>query len=119
MPYNTSLFIDPEPRVPGFHDAHCRVTWTPRDGEPVTAVGAYLNGDSPTGTITLGCGIEVLMSDLGLDPNISDAEHFAIAIPVNRQLSEHPWAEIQCPEGKARIDLVPCVVVRQAASDNG
>ncbi|MDT5172881.1 MAG: hypothetical protein QOG37_132 [Mycobacterium sp.] len=110
--YNPTPFVDPRPRVPGypgFHDVRCRVVWTPRVPKLARQriiVGDYLDADSPSGAITLGCGIEQALADLGIDS--LDYEHLlTVCDLVNHQLAEQPWAELKCPQGTARIELVP------------
>ena len=59
-----------------------------------------------SGAITLGCGIELALADLGID--FLDYEHLlTVCDLVDRQLAEQPWAELKCPQGTARIELVP------------
>ena len=77
--YETTTFIDPTPRVPGFHDAWCRVTWTPAQGEPVTVAGPYLDPDKAV----------------------------AVADAVTAQLRLGPTAELNCPLGRFVVELVP------------
>ena len=61
---------------------------------------------SPSGAITLGCGIEQALADLGID--FLDYEHLlTVCDLVDHQLAEQPWAELKCPQGTARIELVP------------
>jgi hypothetical protein len=109
--YNPRLFVDPRPRLPGspeFHDVRCRVVWIPRHAKlPLqrVIVGDYLDADSRSGAITLGCGIEQALADLGID---LDYEHLlTVCDLVDQQLAEQPWAELKCPQGTARIELVP------------
>ena len=106
--YDTTPFIDLEERAPGFHDVSCKVTWTPRH-DPASArtvVGDYLDADAPGGVVTLGCGIEMCLFEL--EVGRLDLEHLlAICRLVDQQLARQPWAELTCPEGTARIDLVP------------
>ncbi|MBS9533961.1 hypothetical protein KIH27_10235 [Mycobacterium sp. M1] len=109
MSYQTRPFIAAEPRAPGFHDARCRVTWTPRNAQSPPAgriLGDYLDADGPAGTVFLGCGVESALHDLGID--FVTYEHLVpIADLVSRQFAERPWAELWCPQGTARIELVP------------
>ena len=65
--YNARPFIDPVERAPGYHDVTTEVVWTPREGSPTPAVGDYRDGDAPAGVSTLGCGIEVAVTDLDID----------------------------------------------------
>lgn len=106
--YDTLPFTDPTPRVPGFHDVACRVVWTPRrpaDARPSHITGDFLDADSPGGTVTLGCGIEEALSRLNID--FLDYDHLlAVCELVDRQLAVHPWAELRCPQGTARIELI-------------
>ncbi len=105
--YDTSPFVDLEERVPGFHDVSCSVTWTPRN-DPASArtvFGDYLDADEPGGIVTLGCGIEMCLFELEID--FVDRDHLlAICDLVDRQLAVRPWAELACPQGTARIELV-------------
>lgn len=106
--YDTTPFIDPEARVPGFHDVACDVTWTPRN-DPAAAravFGDFLDADSPDGTVTLGCGIEYALHVLRID--IVDHDHLlSICEHIDRQLAVQPRAELRCPEGTAHIELIP------------
>ena len=110
MTYDTSSFIDPVPRVPGFHDANCLVRWTwnsPNCPAEVTIRGTFLDGDGPCGAITLGCGIEEALDGLGIS-DLLDYDHIlAVCDVVDRQLATRPWAEVKCRQGTARIELVP------------
>lgn len=109
MTYDTKPYICPEPRFAGWHDAACRVTWTPTDGDPVTVIGDYLDGDGPAGPITLGCGIEAAVTDLGLEDLVfSRDEDYAVSIAeaVDHQLARRTWALLACPEGTLRVELV-------------
>lgn len=105
--YTSTPFVDPLPRAPGFHDTRCRVTWAARGSDgPLTIIGDYLDADSPGGAITLGCGIEMALAHLGIE--FLDHGHLlAVCGLVDRQLAEHPWAALRCPQGTARIELVP------------
>ena len=107
--YSPAPFVASHPRAPGFHDVRCRATWTPAGAEPSLrriVVGDYLDADSPCGTVTLGCGIEALLSDLRID--FVDYDHLVTVCElVSRQLAERPWATLRCPLGAARIELVP------------
>lgn len=106
--YDTTPFIDPEERVPGFHDVTCDVRWTPRNNPAGarTVSGDFLDADSPGGTVTLGCGIEYALHVLRIDFVLHD-HLLTICEQVDRQLALRPWAELRCPEGTARIELVP------------
>ncbi|PIB73793.1 hypothetical protein [Mycolicibacterium brumae] len=110
MAYDTSCYIDPDPRMPGFHDVGCRIRWIPRtDGRPELRVaeGDFLDGDSRDGAITLGCGIEEAAHQLGID-FLHEIDHLLdICELVDRQLAEHPWAMLKCPQGTAVIELLP------------
>lgn len=106
--YDTRPYIDPRPRVPGFHDVRCRIEWFPRTKgvSRRQAVGDYLDADSPDGTVTLGCGIEQAIADL--DAAYLNHDHvLAVCDAVDRQLAEHPWAELVCREGVVRLVLTP------------
>lgn len=106
--YDTAAFIDPIPRRAGWHDVHAAVTWTPLWGHPVTIEGAFLDASSPNGSIFMGCGIETMTEELGLTYSLDDPEHvIAICELVTVELEQHPWAELLCPEGHLRIELVP------------
>lgn len=83
-----------------------RVSWTPRDGETVTVSGDYVGTED--GRAELGCGIEEAADDLGLIHHLDNTEHYLLICDlINRQLSRRPWAELVCPEGIARLELVP------------
>jgi len=106
--YDSTPFIELDERAPGFHDVSCEVTWTPRN-DPAAArsvFGDFLDADSPGGAVTLGCGIEMGLHLLGID--FVDYDHLlAICELVNTQLAAQPWAELRCPQGTVRIELVP------------
>lgn len=107
--YDATPSIDPTPRVPGFHDVYCRLTWTPHDAAaPTTTVtGAYLDAESPSGTVSLGCGIESALTDLGI-ADLVDYDHLVpLADAVSNQLAGSPAAQIRCRLGTARVELVP------------
>ncbi len=106
--YDTTPYIDPAYRVPGFHDAYCRIRWEPADGGPeVVVAGGYLDGSAPDGAVSLGCGIEQAVSDLGISDLLDDVDHIvAVADLVTRQLAGRPWARLTCPQGTATIDLL-------------
>ncbi|BBY30893.1 hypothetical protein [Mycolicibacterium sediminis] len=102
--YDTRPFIDPQPRVPGFHDVGCHVEWLPRarGARRRSAVGDYLDADSADGRITLGCGIEQAATDLDV---AFPAHVLRMCDAVDEQLAQHPWAELTCREGVLRIVL--------------
>lgn len=83
-----------------------RVTWTPRGGgDTVTAENDYVDGRD--GTAHLGCGIESVLPDLGLPHFDSSEKYLSVCDLVNKQLLQRPWAVLTCPEGTARIELIP------------
>ncbi|MEB3032807.1 hypothetical protein [[Mycobacterium] nativiensis] len=105
MSYDTSAYIDPIPRQPGWHDVTAAVTWTSRGGRPATITGAFLDANSPTGEVFLGCGLEAIAEDLALWHAVGD--HVATIVrAVDAQLRQRPWAVLECPSGRARLDLV-------------
>ncbi len=83
-----------------------RVIWTPRGGDTVCAEDDYVDGQDDT-TAHLGCGIESALEDLGLPQFNDTGKYLAVCDIVNRQLEYHPWAELHCPEGVARLELIP------------
>jgi hypothetical protein len=106
--YDTTPFVEADERAPGFHDVSCEVTWTPRNdpSDARSVFGDFLDADAPGGAVSLGCGIEMGLHALGID--FVDYDHLlVICNRVNRQLAVQPWAELTCPEGTARIVLVP------------
>lgn len=105
--YDTRPFIVRQPRREGWHDVYARVVWTPLWGHPLVTTGAYLDSNSPDGPIFMACGIESIAEELGLMYAIGDDEHtIAICELVTVALEKHPHAELLCPEGHLRIDLV-------------
>ncbi|CAJ1495701.1 hypothetical protein MU0083_001227 [[Mycobacterium] kokjensenii] len=106
--YDTTSFIAPGPRGAGWYDVTATVTWTPRPGgDAVSTTGAYLDANRPGGEIFLGCGIEELTTALGLPGLLTDPAHvIEVCDLVNAQLLEHPHAELTCPAGRARLELV-------------
>lgn len=84
-----------------------RVTWTPRGGgDTVTAESDYVDGRDGT-TAHLGCGIEEALDALGL-PQFNVIEKSLMVLDlINRQLAWRPWAELWCPAGTARLELIP------------
>ncbi|CDO24074.1 hypothetical protein MMAG44476_20029 [Mycolicibacterium mageritense DSM 44476 = CIP 104973] len=103
MTYDLTPFITDADRM----WLQARVTWIPRDGgDTVTVSGDYLEGAD--GAAELGCGIEEMCDDLGIIHHLNDTEHYLMLCDlVNRQLSRRPWAELHCPEGVARLELIP------------
>lgn len=104
MTYDLSLYVGTDADGTDAEHVTCRVTWTPRGGEPRTIVGDHLNnwGVVPV----LLCGIEMILSELDLW-DIASPHRERITEAVNWQLERQPWAEIECPEGTARLELVP------------
>ncbi|MFV8275805.1 hypothetical protein [Mycobacteroides abscessus] len=84
-----------------------RVTWTPRDGgDTLTAESDYVGTEE--GTAELGCGIEQAADDLGMLHVLDDSEHYLMLCDlINKQLRYRPWAILHCPEGTARLELIP------------
>lgn len=81
-----------------------RMSWTPRGGDTVTAESDYVDGRD--GAAHLGCGVEQALDDLGL-PQFNDSEKYLqVCDIINRQLERRPWAELHCPEGVARLELI-------------
>lgn len=103
LPYDVRPFLVPNPHGYDPEEVFCRVTWTPRGGEPVTTEGAHLDIGHPP---MLHCGLEAMVTDLDLW-DIVPADYSYICRAVNRQLELRPWAELVCPAGFARLDLVP------------
>ncbi|MCV7194098.1 hypothetical protein [Mycolicibacterium brumae] len=81
----------------------CEVTLTYPSGETRTATGNYLHPGEPFPL--LQCGIFNLCEDLGL-PEPNDAKCLAVSNVVDPQLARRPWATLECPQFKARLDLV-------------
>lgn len=106
--YDTALYIVPVPRLGDWYDVYCSVTWTPRGGVAVSATGAYLDARAVGVAVSLGCGIEGALADLGLtDWRWTDEHLLAVCDEVDRQLLLAPTATLRCPMGTAVIDLVP------------
>lgn len=80
-----------------------RVTWTPRSGHVVTVTGDYLEATATTPVLT--CGMYEICAALGL-PEPNDEHALAISALVDPQLARREWAEVVCPEGHFRIELV-------------
>lgn len=101
MTYDLSPYVSDEDRM----WLQTRVTWTPRDGgDTVSVTSDYVDGVD--GYAHLGCGIESILPDLGL-PHFDDSEKYLLICDlINRQLAWRPWAELVCPEGTARLELV-------------
>lgn len=81
----------------------CRVVWYPRGGggEPVVVTGDFVNAWE---TPTLACGLGEIVDALG---HVLTATTYArVQRLVNEQLSQRPWAEITCPTGTARLELM-------------
>lgn len=109
MTYDTRPFIDPVERAPGYHEVRCRVTWTPREGDPVAITGEYLDGDGVGGMITLGCGIDGAATDLGVESLVlpcGDDYLMRLCELVDRQLEREPHARLVCPEGTLDIAVL-------------
>ncbi|KAA1432697.1 hypothetical protein [Mycolicibacter arupensis] len=107
--YGTALFIDPEPRCPGWHDVAATITWTPRNGgDAVIVSGEFLDANSPGGVIFMGDGIEEVLSALDLWHLVGNDCTYLCDL-VTTQLGEHPNAVIHCPGGTARLELIPHV----------
>lgn len=106
--YDTTPYIVQNPRREGWHDVMCRVVWTPLWGHPIVTTGAYLDSNSPNGPVFLACGIEEAAELLGMTYALSDPDHtIAVCELVTVALEKHPYAELVCPEGHLRIELVP------------
>ncbi len=116
--YPTAPYIEPEPRWPGWHDAWCRVTFTPADGDgdPRVIVGPYLDAHSPRGRISLGDGVEAAAHDLGLTDE-PVAALIAVADAVSDQLAQWPGARVRCPRGSFEVQLI--AVPDPAVAPNG
>lgn len=101
-PYDLDPYTDPV-------DPHlwCTVRWRWRDtGETIGAVGDYL--DVVDGMPALRCGIYQAAEDMGLPDEWLDDDAFSLAVSakVDRQLALTPRAELRCPLGVLRVDLV-------------
>ena len=81
----------------------CRVTVTTADGETRTTVGGYLH--PVDGLPRLQCGIFEMCEDLGLDEP-EDAVCLHISEVVDPQLARRTWAVLECPQFKAKLELV-------------
>jgi hypothetical protein len=80
----------------------CQVTWTPRGGsEPRTITGDFVNNwEVPT----LACGLGEILNALG--HVVTETAYARVQTLVNAQLSQRPWADITCPSGTARLELI-------------
>ncbi|MCV7194100.1 hypothetical protein [Mycolicibacterium brumae] len=108
--YDTRPLVNPTPRWPGFHAVNVRAVWTPTDGDPITVVGDYLDAAEPGAAVELGCGIEELATDLGVERLVFPRGlNYTITICtlVDRQLLQRPVAEVRCPDGTLRITPIP------------
>ena len=103
--YRTTPFIDPIPRLPGWHDVRCSLTWTPRGDHPRSVVGDYLDAHAPDGVVFLGCGVEAAADDLGIADLLAD-HAVAVADLVTAQLARQPAATVVCRHGTARVELL-------------
>ncbi len=81
----------------------CRVTVTTADGGTRTAVGGYLHPGEPFPQLL--CGIFEMCEDLDL-PEPDDQTCLAVSAKVNPQLARRPWATLECPQFKAKLNLV-------------
>lgn len=84
------------------HD-NCRVTWMPRHGESMTVTGDFL--DIKDDRAVLACGIYDAGEALGFGEPEDDYA-LAISTLVDRQLALRTCAELHCPEGHFRIELI-------------
>lgn len=102
LPYDLSPFTDPShPHI------WCTVRWTWRDtGETIGVVGDYL--DVVDGAAVLTCGIYQALEDMNLPESWLDDDAVALGVSakVDRQLALQPRAELRCPLGVLRVDLV-------------
>lgn len=106
--YDTRPYTVPVPREPGWYTVTCRVTWTPRGGEAMSATGDYLDTRQIGGAVTLSCGLGEALEDLSLtDWRWTDDHVRALCDDVDRQLLLEPTATLRCPMGVAVIELVP------------
>jgi hypothetical protein len=106
--YDTRPYTVPVPREPGWYTVTCRVTWTPRGGESVTATGDYLDARYLGGAVALSCGLREALVALELtDWRWPDDHVRALCDEVDRQLLLAPTATLRCPMGVAVIELVP------------
>lgn len=104
MSYDLSPYIGTTEDGADSESIRCSVTWTPRGGAPRTIVGDHLNNWYPVPVLL--CGIEAILTELDLW-DIARPHRDGITDAVNWQLERQPWAEIECPEGKARLVLLP------------
>ena len=113
--YDATPFLD-RGSPGGWGAVWSSVTLTLKNGEVRSICGADLGGDWNTGTIILirSC-LDDIVEYLGLPPLVSDEYASMIIEAVNTQLKEHPWAELDCPLGRARLDVRPytCYALRQ------
>ncbi|MBN7457363.1 hypothetical protein [Mycobacteroides abscessus] len=75
----------------------------------MTVTGEYLDADGPAGLITLGCGIDCCVEDLGLEEMVlprGDEYLLMLCELVDRQLLREPKARLVCPEGTVEITLL-------------
>lgn len=78
-----------------------RVYWYPTDAPARVVEGDYLNN---WGVPTLACGLGELVEHLELELVGDDYER--VQDEVNRQLADRDYAVIECPHGKARLEVV-------------
>lgn len=80
-------------------------TWSPRDGGPARATrGDYAN-IWEDGEVRLNCGVTEAAYSLGLGEVLESDEDHIIEL-IDRQLIRRPVAELVCPAGVLRLELV-------------
>lgn len=104
MTYSPAPFVLPAPRLPGGL-VWTEITWHPTTGEPHAVLAAYA---APVGDhiILIPGVVPIVVSDLAL-PTLPEGHVSRITALVNRQLREHPRAELVCPAGRAELELHP------------
>lgn len=97
--------IHPVPRILGWFDVAGRVTFTPSDGGPSRrAFGAYLDAHEPDGPVSLGCGVEMMFSDLGIELPAAVTE---LCAAVTAGLAGSEWTAVATEGGVLTVALAP------------
>lgn len=116
MQYDIQPYLDPEHQRGA---VWCSVTFTPRFGDEGTrsTCGPDLAGSHVEREILVfDWGVASAVKFLALEDVVSEDYYPILCDALNAQLREHPWAELECPIGKIRVDAKPyaqCYLLRQ------
>ena len=107
--YDTTAYINPVSRWPGWYDVMAVVAWVPNDpaGDLIGPLrGAFLDATSIGGPVALGDGVMSILDELGVPAGCrSTTAVVALAEAITESLEAGPHASAPYGDGWLTVDL--------------